>query len=145
MSDSSSRFVGLGKAARTGLTGLGPVGRSALIGLALSAAVAIVLGFVIPRAVQRSLLDAEIDLLSGVVRSAETVGLAELLVEGKDLHDIANEALHNDVHAFVDDRLLGGRTVRVKIIDRAGSIVYSDLHELVGQQYPLSESAAAVL
>ena len=121
------------------------MGRSALIGLALSAAVAIVLGFLIPRAVQRSLLDAEIDLLSGVVRSAETVGLAGLLAGSEDLHDSANEAVHDDVHRFVDDRLLGGRTVRVKIIDRAGMIIYSDLHELVGQQYPLSESAASVL
>ncbi len=121
------------------------MGRSALLGLALSAVVAIVLGFVIPRAVQTSLIDAELDLLSGVVRSAESVGLAGLLVEGEDLHNPANEDVHNEVHTFVDDRLLGGRTVRVKIIDRAGRIVYSNLHELVGQQYPLSESAAAVL
>ena len=145
MSDDEHRSEGFRTAARTGLAGLGPIGRSALIGLALSAAVAVVLGFVIPRAVQRSLLNAEIDLLSGVVRAAGTIGLDELLAGNGDVHDRGSEALHDRVHEFVDDRLLGGRTVRVKIIDISGSIVYSDLHDLIGQQYPLSESAASVL
>lgn len=137
MSDNEFRTVGLTKAARTGLAGLGPIGRSALFGLALSAAVAVVLGFVIPRAVQSTLLDAETDLLSGVVRSGKESGLVELLTGDDDALD--------GVHTFVDDRLLGGRTVRVKIINAAGSIVYSDLHDLIGQQYRLSESAKAVL
>ncbi len=145
MSDNQLRSEGFRTAARTGLAGLGPIGRSALLGLVLSAAVAVVLGFVIPRSVQRSLLVAETDLLAGVVRSAQTIGLDELLTANVGVHDRGSEALHDRVHEFVDDRLLGGRTVRVKIIDTNGSIVYSDLHALIGEQYPLSESAAAVL
>lgn len=119
------------------MAGLGPIGRAALFGLFASAAVAVVLGFVIPRSVERSLLEAETDLLSGVVRSAEAAGLIELLTGTADTLD--------SVHTFVDDRLLGGRTVRVKIIDPTGSIVYSDLHSLIGREFPLSEAASTVL
>ncbi len=137
MANIDTRSNGLGTAARTGLAGLGPGGRSALLGLALSAAVAVVLGFVIPQAVKRTLLEAETDLLSGVVRSIEGSSLVDLLA-GTD------EALDR-IHAFVDDRLLGGRTVRVKIIAPDGSIVYSDLHDLIGQSFPLSEAAIEIL
>lgn len=119
------------------MAGLGPIGRSAFIGLALSAAVAVILGFAIPRFVQTTLLEAETDLLSGVVRSQDRSNLVDLLA--------GDDAALDEVDAFLDDRLLGGRTVRVKVIDTTGRIVYSDLHDLIGQSFPLSKSAKEVL
>ena len=137
MPNNKPSSVGLGSAARAGLAGLGPIGRSALLGLALSAAVAVALGFLVPRAVRNTLLDSQLEVLSGVVRSAEATGLIDLLA-GSD------EALAL-VGTYIDERVLGSHNVRVEIIDLTGRIVYSDFPGLIGERFPLSESASQVL
>jgi two-component system, NarL family, sensor kinase len=47
--------------------------------------------------------------------------------------------------AVVTQRVLGSRVVRVKIWNTAGAIVYSDLHALIGETFPLGSDERAAL
>lgn len=124
-------------AARTGWRGLGAIGRAAIVGLILSAVVAVVLGFFIPAAVRTSLLNGELDVLARTIISEPESDTVAAMLQGE-------ENVLDDVEHLVDHRLLGGRTVRVKIIDATGTIIYSDERSLIGRQFPLSAEARSV-
>jgi two-component system, NarL family, sensor kinase len=116
---------------------LGGLGRIALVGVVASVVVAVALGFLIQGAAQRHLLDTRTAMLTGVV---DNLGERELLPLDRD--DAASYGLFDRA---VRLKLLGGETVRVKLWDAEGTIVYSDVDDLVGQRFALGPNARAAL
>ena len=109
---------------------LGGIGRVATVGLALSLVLAVLLGVGIPSAVERSLLDAHLATLSVVVGE-----LAEQHIIGVSAGESPRfHALDQEIR----EHLIGVDVVRVKVWDRAGTVLYSDLTEIVGRTFPLS-------
>jgi signal transduction histidine kinase len=129
--DHPSRSGRLGSALRRDWEEIGGLGRIALIGLALALVVTIVLGFSITRAARGHLLDARAAFVETAIGELpffpvdEPPGAAELAA----------------LDAAVRIHILGGETVRVKVWSPDGTIVYSDLRELVGRRFELSEHA----
>ena len=115
---------------------LGGLGRTALIGVVMSALVAIALGFTIPAMVSRHILESRMELLGHIAD--------ELAVRGQ-LPVEADTASWLAFDEAVRLRLLGGETVRVKLWDPDGEVVYSDATELVGRRFELGGSARAAL
>lgn len=110
------------------LSGLGRITSFALI---VSLVIAVVLGFVIPAAVERNLINARIDSLTGVADDLADRGLLFSLDGfGGDIQDL-DEAVRL--------RLIGGDVVRVKLWDENGTILYSDATEIIGMTFPRSE------
>ncbi len=136
-SEDSSRPSGveLTRLLRTQWTEIGPMGRTALIALVLSAVVAVVLGIAIPHEVQKFLRTSESRSLARVV---DELASSDLIPLGQP---VDMEAVDDAVH----HRLLGRDTVRVKIWDRDGVVVYSDSQQLIGKQWPISGHLAAAL
>jgi two-component system, NarL family, sensor kinase len=116
---------------------LGGLGRLALAGVVASLVAAVVLGFSIQRAAERHLLDARIQVLSGVTESFARQGLVPLPPADPG----ASAALHEAVQA----RLLGGETVRVKVWSPDGTVVYSDDEALIGRTATFGPVARAAL
>jgi two-component system NarL family sensor kinase len=130
-SDHRGRSGRLGSALRRDWYEIGGLGRIALIGLGLALALTIVLGFSITRAARGHLLDARAWFVETTVGELpffpvdEPPGAAQLAA----------------LDAAVRIHILGGETVRVKVWSPDGTVVYSDLRELVGQKFELSEHA----
>lgn len=115
---------------------LGGLGRTALIGVVLSALVAVALGFTIPAIVSRHILESRMELLGHIVDDLAAHGQVPLETDAK-----ASSAFDEAVRL----RLLGGETVRVKLWDPDGQVVYSDAAQLVGRRFELGRSAQAAL
>ena len=111
---------------------LGPLGRTALIALGMSAAFAVVLAVAIPQQVERHLFDGEIRSLTRFVGDLEELGMIP-----PDVNDPVALALFDEV---VRVNLLGPDTVRIKVWMPDGTIVYSDQPNLIGLSFPLSEA-----
>jgi signal transduction histidine kinase len=112
-------------------TELGPLGRTVLIALAMSAVVALVLAVAIPRQVEHHLIDGE---MRSIARIADDMAEAGLIPP--DLDDrAAMVALDESVRV----NLLGSDTVRVKVWSSDGTVAYSDESDLIGQSFPLSD------
>ncbi len=116
---------------------MGWVGKAALVGILASVAIAIGLGFSIPNSAQTHLLEAQTDIMRNTAR--------DLVSEGLLPSDGADAALMTEFDEQVRLRLLGGETVRVKVWNSDGLIVYSDAGELIGRRFELTEPAQAAL
>lgn len=99
-----------------------------LIGLALAAAYALALGFIIPSRVAEEFLDAQ--------AAADQVHL-EFLVSSGVIG--AGEPDYTALNRFVQSAILRGDFVRVKLWSVDGTVLYSDAAELVGQTFTLDE------
>ena len=104
-------------------------GRVALLGVLVSALVAIALGVYIPLEIRRHLLDAEGRGLQAAVAALQPA-LPRLDGHPFDPADI--ELLDR----LVDRTLLDADHVRAKLWSLDGVILYSDAHELIGQSFP---------
>lgn len=118
-------------------TGLGGIGRASLLGLLVAAVLAIGLGFFIPRAARDHLVDARLGSATGVVGGLSADQL--LALESND-----SEALSR-LDSVVRLRLLGGETVRVKLWAPDGTIVYSDVEPLIGQNFEMGDDVLGAL
>ena len=117
-------------ALRTQWRALGAFGRVSVFGVVLSAVIAIVLGFVIPAAVEDNLIDTRVDSFTAVAEDLQDRGLIPSAVP-----DAQEVAALGDAIAL---RLLGGDTVRVKLWSRDSTVLYSDAEALIGQTFPPS-------
>ncbi|MFQ5427084.1 MAG: sensor histidine kinase, partial [Gaiellales bacterium] len=99
----------------------------------ISAVWAVSLGLMIPSAARDHLLDARLQLLQ---RVADDLNEDQLLLTGPD-EVVDVEALDEVVRL----RLIGGETVRVKLWSAGGTVVYSDVEQLIGRSYHLHEKA----
>jgi signal transduction histidine kinase len=120
---------------RTQWRELGGFGRVMLIGLVLSLAFAVVLGFLIPARVEDHLIRARIDALEGMTQELIDMGLLPL--------DGQAEAQFADFDETVRHRLLGGESVRVKLWAPDDTVIYSDAPELIGTRFAMSEERLA--
>lgn len=125
----SSRQQRVRMGASTLWRALPPIGRLALIGLLASAMAAILLGLTITTEIKRQLLDAEGRGLQAAVAAIEPalMGLGEPPLGAREM-----EALDRTM----SESVLGGTHVRAKLWTIDGTIVYSDVHELIGRAYP---------
>lgn len=130
------RWTDLHRALSTEWRELGGLGRTALIGVVMSALVALALGFTIPAVVSRHVLESRMEMLGHIVDG---------LVSGNMLPLESNGRSTAAFDEAVRLRLLGGETVRVKLWDPSGQVVYSDATGLVGQRFGLDQSAQAAL
>jgi signal transduction histidine kinase len=110
---------------------LGTLGRTALIALVLSGAVAVALAVAIPHQVEHFLLASEADSLGAVVDDLSN----DSFIPSAEL----SSAELDDLDAAVQRRLLGREAVRVKVWAPDGTIVYSDARDLIGRSFPPSE------
>ena len=108
---------------------LGRLGRVAFFGVLLSGIVAVSLGFLVPRAVRDHLITARVDELQ---RSVDTV------FETAALAEFSPDADFSAFAAAARFRLLGGDTVRVKLWDPLGRILWSDEERLIGRRFNIS-------
>ena len=107
---------------------LGLLGHVGFFGVLLSGVVAVSLGFLIPSTVRDHLITARVDELQ---RAVENVIDATAPVEFVP---------HADFSEFADAarlRLLGGDTVRVKLWDSTGRILWSDEERLINRVFGL--------
>ncbi len=116
---------------RSEWTELGPVGRTVLIALGMSAGVALVLAVSIPHQVEQHLIDGEIRSLTRIVDDLADVGMIPPDVDDLDAMAALDEAVRVN--------LLGSETVRVKVWLPDGTIAYSDEPDLIGTNFPLSD------
>ena len=105
---------------------LGRMGRIAFFGVLLSGIVAVSLGFLVPSAVRDHLVRARIDELQRAVDTVVATAAPAEFVPGADLSAFADAARF---------RLLGGDTVRVKLWDSLGRILWSDEELLIGRRF----------
>ncbi len=110
---------------------IGGLGRLALIGIGLALILTVVLGFSITRAAESQLLEARALMLHNLVSQLEPLSM--------DRPPTAAELAVYDV--AVRTSVLGGETVRVKVWAPDGTIVYSDAQDIIGERFPLSETA----
>lgn len=111
----------------------GWVGRTGLVGLVIAGLITVTLGFTIPWAARHHILEAQTDVMSLIA--------ADIGAEGITPTTASSDA---DLARFDEEvrlRILGGETVRVKVWDRDGTIIYSDAAALRGAKFPLSEPA----
>jgi len=106
---------------------IGGLGRTALIALGMSAAVAVVLAVAIPQQVERHLIDGEIRSLTRIAVEMEELGMIP-----PDVNDPVALAVLDEL---VWVNLLGSDTVRVKIWLSDGTIAYSDQPDLIGSSF----------
>ncbi len=119
------------EALRTQWDELGGLGRAALAGIIASLGVAVVLGFSIPAAAGRHLLEARADQIEATVQQLADQGLIPTRI---------GEATE-EFDDLVRLKLLGGDSVRVKVWALDGTIVYSDVPELIGDRFGFSHHA----
>lgn len=120
--------------ARNEWVALGPLGRTVLIALTMSAFVVVALALVIPIQVERHLTDGASRTQTRIAEGFAQAGLIPL-----DPND--SEALA-DIDSEMRLTLLGEDTVRVKVWSPDGTIIYSDVGELIGKSFPLSGDIA---
>ncbi|MCH8986273.1 MAG: hypothetical protein IIB04_06630, partial [Acidobacteria bacterium] len=111
---------------------IGGLGRLAVVGIALSLILTLILGFSITRSARGHLLDARAAMVAAIVEDLPP------------FPPTASEA-PAEYAAFdvaVRTKVLGGETVRVKVWARDGTIVYSDAAELIDQQFAVPIHAA---
>lgn len=130
-SDYGGRFGRLSSALRRDWEEIGGLGRIALIGLGVAVIATIVLGFSINRAARGHLLDARASMVEVAVR--------ELPATAADGSLSAADLARLDAHVRI--RILGGETLRVKVWAPDGTVLYSDLPELIGQRFDLTQPA----
>lgn len=129
-------WPGIGQALSTEWRELGGLGRTALIGVIVSGLVAVALGFTIPAIVSRHILESRMELLGHI--TDDLPGLDRLpRTSDATLSPAFDEAVRL--------RLLGGETVRVKLWDPDGQIVYSDIPELVGRRFGVGSGVQSAL
>lgn len=116
---------------------VGILGRVAFLGLLVSLAVAIGLGFWIPDIASRHVLGARAELMESIGNQIASQGLLPIGPPGSESYAQFAEA--------VERRLVGGETVRVKMWSLGGVILYSDDPGLVGREFGLSAPARAAL
>lgn len=115
--DSGARSWRLRRTASAAWSELGRGGRLALVGITVSALVAVTMGFWIPHTVKHHLLASRAEAMRTVSQSIVDEGL---------LPRTSHEA--TDLVAFdtaVHDRLLGGETVGAKVFAKSGDLLYS--------------------
>ncbi len=112
---------------------LGRLGRVAFVGVLLSGIVAVSLGFLVPSAVRDHLVTARVDELQRAVDAVVDSAAPSEFVPGADLSNFAEAARL---------RLLGGDTVRVKLWDSVGRILWSDEERLIGRRFNLQSDVA---
>lgn len=122
------RWVG---ALRSDWVEIGGLGRLAVAGVVLALVVTVVLGFSITNAARGHLLDARAAMVLSVVENLPPYPAQDSTGPEFDAFDVA-----------VRTSLLGGETVRVKVWDVEGTIVYSDADELIGERFDLPVHAA---
>ena len=105
---------------------LGRLGRVAFFGVLVSGIVAVSLGFLIPSAVRDHLVAARVDELKRSVDAVVETAAPDAFVPEAEFTEFAEEARF---------RLLGGDTVRVKLWDEMGRILWSDEERLVGRRF----------
>ena len=106
------------------------MGRTVLVALFMSAAVAVILGISIPWQVERHLVNGELNSLARVVDDLSIEGLIPGPTEGIDFNLVDNE---------IQRRMLGREVVRVKVWAPDGTVIYSDLRELVDRRFDLTD------
>ncbi len=109
---------------------LGTLGRTALVAVALSAVIAVLLALAIPHQVEHWLVESEADSLGTVVANLVT----DELIPITDLTPLELDELD----AAVQRRLLGRDAVQVNVWSDDGRIVYSDSRDLIGRSFPPS-------
>jgi signal transduction histidine kinase len=92
---------------------------------------ALALGVLIPRIVERHALGSELDAAVALVRILEQGDFVPPI----DDH-LAGKA-YRRLNAVVQGGLLGGENLRVKLWNRDGEIVYSDARGLIGLRFPI--------
>lgn len=111
---------------------VGGLGRTALVGLLLTLAAAVMLGLTLPSQIQDLIVE-------GRLREVEAV-VEDLTRSGVMVH-----AQHPAISHFDEEvrlRLLGTDTVRVKVWSADGTVLYSDASTLAGRRYRLSPELA---
>lgn len=104
---------------------LGRVGRLGLVGMAFAAVLAVGLGYRIENVARSDLLRNRAAVLSRVIDSLPG-----------DITDLRpGTAEFREFDTAVSRRLLGGETVRVKVWTPDGTVVYSDVPQLIGQTF----------
>ena len=133
----TTRLHSILSAMKTQWRALGGFGKVAVFGVALSMIMAVALGFIIPGLVRADLVDGRSSSLASVVGD---------LVQ-KELLTSSNPS--DEELSRLDDAvrltLLGGDTVRVKVWDHDGTIIYSDATALIGESFPPSVHRTAAL
>jgi two-component system NarL family sensor kinase len=120
--------------ARAQWRALGPFGRVALFGLAISVAIAVVIGSSIPRVLERGLIDAHLQTFIAAVDNLVDQGL---------LLDLEDPTAGERLDDVVRNQLIGVDVARVKLWYPGGLVVYSDATELIGMTFEPSEHLAA--
>lgn len=110
---------------------IGGLGRLSLVGIGIAAIITVILGFFITATVRSQLLSARAALIETAV--------ADLSEYPLDRPATLEEFARFD--AEVRRTVLGSDTVRVKLWDSSGTIVYSDADELIGSVFELSAAA----
>jgi len=126
---------GLRQEIRSEWVTLGPLGRTVFIALALAAVAAAALAIAIPRQVEQYLIEGEIRTITRISGDLAAAGLIP--------PDQADAAALEQLDEAIKLRLLGSDVVRVKVWSREGVITYSDVSELIGTRYPLSDDRIA--
>lgn len=116
---------------------MGILGRVAFLGVVISLAVAVALGFWIPEIATRHILTARAELIAGISTQMASEDLFPIGSPGSNSYETFDEA--------VQRRVVGGETVRVKLWSLDGRILYSDDPDLVGREFGLSDPALAAL
>ena len=115
------------------------IGRISFVGVVASAALAVFLGVMIPRAARDQILGAELDsvvALVGVLEAQET-----LPPMGENL----SEADYDRFDSLVRGGLLSGENLRVKLWNLEGEIIYSDNRTLPGRVFTPTENLQAAM
>lgn len=110
---------------------IGGLGRMSLVGIGIAAIITVILGFSITSTVHSQLLSARAALIETAV--------ADLSEYPLDRPATLEEFARFD--AEVRRTVLGSDTVRVKLWNSEGTIVYSDADELIGRTFELSAAA----
>ena len=110
---------------------IGGLGRMSLVGVGIAAIITVILGFSITATVRSQLLSARAALIETAV--------ADLSEYPLDRPATLEEFARFD--AEVRRTVLGSDTVRVKLWNSEGTIVYSDADELIGRAFELSAAA----
>lgn len=115
---------------RLNWSALSKAGRASVVGVALSALLAMSLGVLLPRIFVTHALHARLDAVHSMVHT----------LEGQGLIPAMDEHLSGDTYARFDDvvrgGLLGGENTRVKLWSPSGEVVYSDRRVETGQIHP---------
>ncbi len=118
---------------------LSRAGRVSIAGILASAALAVALGVIIPRVSEHHALESRLEAVTALVRILEQEDLVPAV------EDHLTGSAYERFDGVVRGGLLGGENLRVKLWNRAGEIVYSDLREQVGRRYPVGPNLASAL